>query len=706
MRQQWSVHEDGALAYNVQQEEFVEHYGLNRFHRRTVREDIPIAKFVQSEEEMRLQEERLRELQALKIQSEEDERVAKLMTERLKRDAASEETMREMDDEEIARQLQEREKKKYERHLEKKREKMLKEERKVLEAALARESEEARLAINSDSGSARIGDSIESLDAQGVNIKRVTPGGRIEDEGDFSDFYKLPDELDEVSRMEIQASQDEELARLLQEQEHKRSKAEVDQDKLRQIEVQDEKLARVMQEQERIRLKKAKQRHKEKKEAQRQKQAEQMPLGASANTMNQLQQHSPDSSRGPVDAGAAASSPIAIGGATENQAPHTRYRRNSYTQAFDSPPSPPRSQPPPRRPVGTTQMANSARVPQQAPTEAVSIRPSQSRIDSQHTSVQMSQSVPRSAYTGPGGGGMSTLESARRIAAGDPERIRALQDSAPSTQGGGGTPRMRGSASVHERPVTPRDGSSTMDIIRAHSHHGSGSRAGPIQQNPHYANDPVTYSEPYGHQTGTSMGATRLEMRDSDATEVKRWMNSQNGTADIDPRRGPPPQYPHHLKQQRQAQQIHNTYYSSDEDEDPHAASNGSAGFNIAAAIDPTYQRRHPEMSIPSDGGAHVAPHIPFSRSLPQADGELEWDPGLRGSLRKTKAPFHQDQLGGGAGQLGGPDLDPVMSSWQPVQGQRRGDGTKSRGNSGSKARGPGGSGDASKKDKGSCKQQ
>ena len=38
---------------------------------------------------------------------------------------------------------------------------------------------------------------------------RVTPGGRIEDEGDFSDFYKLPDELDEVSRMEIQASQDE-----------------------------------------------------------------------------------------------------------------------------------------------------------------------------------------------------------------------------------------------------------------------------------------------------------------------------------------------------------------------------------------------------------------------------------------------------------------------------------------------------------------
>ncbi|GFR69923.1 serine/arginine repetitive matrix protein 1-like isoform X3 [Elysia marginata] len=676
VRQQWSVHEDGALAYNFQQEEFVEHYGMNRFHRRTVREDIPVAKFVQTEEEMRQQEERMRELQALKIQSEEDERVAKMMTERLKRDAASEEALREMDDEEIARQLQEREKKKYERHLEKKREKMLKEERKVLEAALARESEEARLAVNSDSGSGRIGDSIESLDTQGVNIRRVTPGGRIEDEGDFSDFYKLPDELDEMSRMEIQASQDEELARLLQEQEHKRSKAEVDQDKLRQIEVQDEKLARVMQEQERIRLKKAKQRHKEKKEAQRQKQAEQLPLGASANTMNQLQlQHSPDSGRGPVDSAAAASPAIPIAGATE--APHTRYRRNSYTQAFDSPPSPPRSQPPPRRPAaGTSSSGAYSAHTAQAPTAAVPIRPSQPRTGSHQPPAQLSQSVPRSAYIGPGGGGMSTLESARRIAAGDPERIRALQDSTSSSQGGG-TPRLRGSASLQERPVTPRDGSSTMDIIRAHSHHGGVSKSGQTQQNSHYTNDPVTYSEPYGHQLGAG-----AELRNSDATEVKRWMTSQNGNADIDPRRGPPPQYPHHLKQQRQAQQqqqqTHNTYYSSDEDDDAPQASNGSAGFNIAAAIDPTYQRRHPEMSIPSDGGA---PHIPFSRSLPQADA-----------------------LGSNAG---GSDFDPVMSSWQPVQGQRRGDGTRGRGNSGGKSRGGGGGGgDSNKKDKGSCKQQ
>ena len=44
------------------------HYGLNRYNRRTVREDIPIAKVVQTDEEVRQQNERFQELQALKAQ--------------------------------------------------------------------------------------------------------------------------------------------------------------------------------------------------------------------------------------------------------------------------------------------------------------------------------------------------------------------------------------------------------------------------------------------------------------------------------------------------------------------------------------------------------------------------------------------------------------------------------------------------------------
>ena len=38
---------------------------------------------------------------------------------------------------------------------------------------------------------------------------RVTPGGRIEDEGDFSDFYNLPNNVDPAHRQFLQEIQDE-----------------------------------------------------------------------------------------------------------------------------------------------------------------------------------------------------------------------------------------------------------------------------------------------------------------------------------------------------------------------------------------------------------------------------------------------------------------------------------------------------------------
>jgi len=52
-------------------------------------------------------------------------------------------------------------------------------------------------------------------------LSRVTPGGAIEDDGDFSDFYILPENVDPAHRQFLQEEQDAELARLLQEQEHK-----------------------------------------------------------------------------------------------------------------------------------------------------------------------------------------------------------------------------------------------------------------------------------------------------------------------------------------------------------------------------------------------------------------------------------------------------------------------------------------------------
>ena len=44
------------------------HYGLNRFNRKTVREDIPVARIVQSDEEVRQQQERYEQIMALQVQ--------------------------------------------------------------------------------------------------------------------------------------------------------------------------------------------------------------------------------------------------------------------------------------------------------------------------------------------------------------------------------------------------------------------------------------------------------------------------------------------------------------------------------------------------------------------------------------------------------------------------------------------------------------
>nr|KAG5688881.1 hypothetical protein BaRGS_016449 [Batillaria attramentaria] len=124
-----------------------EHYGMNRFNRRTVREDIPVAKICQSQEEIELQKERMRKLAALQAQAEADEIVARRIARQVQDEVRRNENVMALEDEELAKLLQEKEKKKYEKYLEKKRERKLKKEREKLEQQLARTTEEARLAL-------------------------------------------------------------------------------------------------------------------------------------------------------------------------------------------------------------------------------------------------------------------------------------------------------------------------------------------------------------------------------------------------------------------------------------------------------------------------------------------------------------------------------------------------------------------------------
>ncbi|KAK7471428.1 hypothetical protein BaRGS_00035916, partial [Batillaria attramentaria] len=371
VRKQFSVHEDGALAYRIQNEEIEEHYGMNRFNRRTVREDIPVAKICQSQEEIELQKERMRKLAALQAQAEADEIVARRIARQVQDEVRRNENVMALEDEELAMLLQEKEKKKYEKYLEKKRERKLKKEREKLEQQLARTTEEARLALPQTNGNGveTVTQDVEALRLQssaasGANgVTRVTPAGRIEDDGDFSDFFAVPpDNLHPEEWEHMQQQQDEELARLLQEQEHKRSKAEVDRNKLREIEERDERLAAIMQEQERLKEKKYKQKKQQLKEQQKLERqlsgAEGLPLGASANMLSQIYTKSIDNGPAPVDLvstpGSTTPSSMPRGGGFDDrpQMPPPQSQGQKHRTVIDVNQRTLSSQPPPRRQPG------------------------------------------------------------------------------------------------------------------------------------------------------------------------------------------------------------------------------------------------------------------------------------------------------------------------------------------------------------------
>ncbi|XP_033763598.1 mediator of RNA polymerase II transcription subunit 15-like isoform X2 [Pecten maximus] len=335
---QWLVHEDGAMAYNMQNQEIERHYGLNRFNRRTVREDIPVAKVLQTDEEVRQQEERYNELQALRAQADEDQEIALRVMQEIEGEEAARQRERELRDEEIARAAQEKETQKYERYLEKKREKVLKKERHILERQLEQHMVEARLAA----GEEGLDDAMQgmymstagdrgSFSGRQVNGgRKVTPGGIIEDDGDFSDFFAIPDHIDDSQKKVVQEMQDEELARLLQEQEHKRTKAEVDRNKLKEIEEQDERLAKIIQEQDKLRMKRAKQRKKQQQQEEHRRQ-------------QQMTNNSPASRPLPDLPGQRSSTSDSPMPPVQKPPERTRLRRDSFLQGIDSSQIPPPS---------------------------------------------------------------------------------------------------------------------------------------------------------------------------------------------------------------------------------------------------------------------------------------------------------------------------------------------------------------------------
>ncbi|KAJ6645680.1 Coiled-coil domain-containing protein 50 [Pseudolycoriella hygida] len=99
-----------------------------------------------------------------------------------------------------------------------------------------------------------------------------------------------PDEIIEIDRRITQQERDEELARLLQQQENKTMTFE-EQDRLVAMEAQDKELARMLQERERAKAKRAKERARQKKLQQKQEELENATSSHSRNQQVEVQHH-------------------------------------------------------------------------------------------------------------------------------------------------------------------------------------------------------------------------------------------------------------------------------------------------------------------------------------------------------------------------------------------------------------------------------
>lgn len=296
--QDFMMREDGALAHQLQEEEFGNHYIRNRSERKTVREDVKAAKITYLEEvknaqllpnvEMQKMEQTEQWLTSdlqRKLQNEEIE------CERKRRDA-------ETRDQEIARQLQEREALKLERARQKRLEQQLKEEQesKMLCEAVSKlkengknhvnhremaESQTAPVPVHTEetrphqklsgksSNSSRTSENSYSL-GEGAVVQVPPPpeGGRLEcdriimADGTAIDLFDENEDqgVREKAHKRSREKQDEEFARKLQEEEKKllEQDRQAANDRRMALEYQDREFAKELQRREYVRLQKVK----------------------------------------------------------------------------------------------------------------------------------------------------------------------------------------------------------------------------------------------------------------------------------------------------------------------------------------------------------------------------------------------------------------------------------------------------------------
>lgn len=226
------------------------HYEGNRFKNRVFRSDREKAKYLQEQEEF---ERLMKEQKEKEMAAVEDEQIARTLQEE-EANHAHQINMREAEDAKLAQRLQEKEKERIRRR---RLQKELLQVEKIRLEKFGSANPHLLQAV-----SRTIAD-IERREEEPCSSSAC--GGFDPDEslGDLSEFcMKPPENMTEAEMRVFQAEQDEELARFLQQYEAK-SKASTSREKKQFMEAQDYEIARILQEEERIRVRKLKEKRRQ-----------------------------------------------------------------------------------------------------------------------------------------------------------------------------------------------------------------------------------------------------------------------------------------------------------------------------------------------------------------------------------------------------------------------------------------------------------
>lgn len=277
MCRQWLVHEDGALAYQLQNQEINQHLSGNKNRNAQIREDLPCAVDEQLREQQLAEQAAAVYHRMLQEQEEVDKQVAQQLADKIEKDERIKRRVLELHDEEIAKRLLDKER-----------------------GRIKQPMQPAHMPMQVHHASPHRPDASNYF----ANLpKRQAPAMPIPD--DYSDLYtepykekdKHPPELtlvEDFDRIDIQEvglpideyedkwrqeEKDAALARQLQAELSNSEESILDRDRMLAIEAQDKELAKLLQERERAKAKRAKERAKQKalakKQAQQQLEQEQ-----------------------------------------------------------------------------------------------------------------------------------------------------------------------------------------------------------------------------------------------------------------------------------------------------------------------------------------------------------------------------------------------------------------------------------------------